>query len=492
MNVAEAVVRTLATGGVDTWFANPGTTELAFVAALDAVAGVDPYLVLQEGVASGAADGYFRIAGRPAATLLHLGPGLANALANLHNARRAGSRVIGVVGDHTLAHAPYDPPLASDMPSIGGRMTRATTPHEAVDAAVAALGDDEPTTIVVPADLQEGPATHRTALRPETVEPSGDVGGAVEALASGPATLLLGGRALSEAGLAAAARLRAGTGCRLIAETFPAKIERGVAVPVVDRLPYFPRPALDMLDGSEHLLLVGARSPVAFFGYPGLPHSLVPDGCAVVDVCVPEGDAVAALEELAAKLGDRPAETPRTLPPAVSGPITPASLGGALARSVRPGSIVVDEANTAGLPFYEASHGSAPFTHLTLTGGSLGFGLPAAVGAAIAAPNRPVLAFEADGAGMYTLQALWTMARYDLDVTVLVASNRQYRILRYEAARAGLEGAAELTDIDGLDWVALARGHGVDATAVEDAAALERALSSDVRGPRLVEARMEV
>ncbi|HEX2486202.1 MAG TPA: acetolactate synthase large subunit [Myxococcota bacterium] len=512
MNGAEALLRTVRAAGVDLCLANPGTTELPLVAALDAVPGVRAVLGLFEGVCTGAADGYGRMTGRPALTLLHLGPGLANGLANLHNARRAQTPVLNLVGDHATWHVASDPPLASDVESLARPMSgfvrtsasAKSLASDAADALAAAVGPPGAVaTLVVPVDAQaaaaDGPAP---APRPRAARMPDDaaVAAARAALESGaPVLLLLGGSALAERGLRAASALAARTGARLATDSFYARLERGQGVPAVERLPYFPEQAVSWLSGFAHLVLAGTRAPVAFFGTEGVPSQLAPPSCEVHALAGPGEDAAGALDALARQLAAPSVAVPpreRPAPPRGEGALDPASLGQALTALQPEGAIVVDEAATSGLPYALAAPAAPPHSVLALTGGSIGQGLPCAVGAALACPERRVVAFQADGSGLYTLQALWTLAREGLDATVVVCANRAYRILRVELGRAGIAepgpAALALTDLGGpaLDWTALSRGFGVPASRAETPAALSDALARSFAtpGPSLIEA----
>jgi acetolactate synthase-1/2/3 large subunit len=508
MNGATALLRTLAGSGVDVCFANPGTSEMHFVAALDGVPEMRAVLALFEGVATGAADGYARMAGRPAATLLHLGPGLGNGLANLHNARRAGTPVVAVVGDHATTHAPLDAPLQSDIGAIAGSVSgwvRHTASPADVGAdtadAVAAARRGQVATLVLPADASWGEGGHPAPPVPVPDRPRADpavLRRAADALRSEePAVLLIGGDACRAAGLAAASRIAAATGSRLLAETFPARLERGAGVAPVGRLAYLGDAARHQLGAARHLVLVGTRSPVAFFGYPGKDGDLVPDGCAVHPVVGGDGDATAALEELADLLapGTTAAVFPAARPDLPTGGLTVASASAVVGALLPEGAIVVDEAITSGLGLPDATAGAPRHDWLTLTGGAIGYGLPAATGAAVACPDRPVWCLQADGSAMYTISALWTHAREGLDVTTVVYNNSAYAILRMELMQVGASGgpaAAGLFDLGRpeLDFTALARGMGVPAvrvtTADEFAGALRRASAEP--GPHLIEA----
>jgi acetolactate synthase-1/2/3 large subunit len=509
---AEALLRTLTGAGVDVCFANPGTSEMHFVAALDGVPEMRAVLALFEGVATGAADGYARMAGRPAATLLHLGPGLGNGLANLHNARRAGTPVVAVVGDHATTHAPLDAPLQSDIGAIAGAVS-GWVRHTASPAdvgtdtadAVAAARRGQVATLVLPADASWGDGGTPAPPAPVPDRPRADpdaLRDAADALrGGGPAVLLIGGDACRAAGLAAANRIAAATGARLLAETFPARLERGAGVAPVGRLAYLGDAARHQLGGARHLVLVGTRSPVAFFGYPGKDGDLVPDGCAVHPVVGGDGEATAALEELADLLapGTTAAVSPAARPDLPTGELTVASASAVVGALLPERAIVVDEAITSGLGLPDATAGAPRHDWLTLTGGAIGYGLPAATGAAVACPDRPVWCLQADGSAMYTISALWTHAREGLDITTVVYHNSAYAILRMELLAVGASGGPAsvtrppaLFDLGRpeLDFTALARGMGVPAvratTADELADALRRASAEP--GPHLIEA----
>jgi len=511
MNGARSLLGTLVRSGVDVCFANPGTSEMHFVAALDDVPAMRGVLCLFEGVVTGAADGYGRVAGHPAATLLHLGPGLGNGLANLHNARRARTPIVNVVGDHATYHTRYDAPLESDIASIASPVSgwyRRTARSDDVagdtaDAVAAAMGPPGcVATLVLPADASWsttaiGPAAPRPISRAACVAPD-TVEEVAKALRSGErCALLLGGTALREAGLQAASRVAAGTGAALLGETFPANLERGAGIPAVERLAYLAEMAQAQLDGVRHLVLVDAKSPVSFFAYPDKASDLVPPDCAVHTLARPGEDAVDALSALAEVLGAPLQGTPAPAlrPDRPTGATDAQTLAAAIGATLPEGAIVVDEGNTSGLFVPGATAGAPRHDWLTLTGGAIGIGLPMATGAAVAAPDRPVLCLQADGSAMYTAQALWTHAREGLNVTTVVLANRSYAILNLELQRVGASAggpqARRLLDLTGpnLDFVALAQSMGVPARRAESAedltAALETGFASE--GPSLVE-----
>jgi acetolactate synthase-1/2/3 large subunit len=504
---AHAVVGTLHGAGVDVCFTNPGTTEMHLVAALEQEPGLHTVPCLFEGVATGAADGFGRMTGRPAATLLHLGPGLGNGLANLHNARRAATPLVNLVGDHASYHKRYDAPLESDIEALAGTVSgwvrrcsgaeaAGRDAAEAVAAASAAPG--RVATLILPADAcwSQGASPASAPPGRDPVPVAGRVVADVAAalLGGGPVALLLGGGALSdEAPLRTAGRIAAATGARLLCETFPARQVRGAGLPSPERLGYLPEGALAQLAGLRHLVLVGAREPVSFFAYQGVPGSLVPQGCRVHTLAAPADDLVGALDALAERVDAKPLTAdPERRPALPSGELTAESVAAAVGALLPEGAVVVDEANTSGLWLPGATATGPRHDWLTLTGGAIGQGLPLAAGAAIACPERRVLCLEADGSALYTLTALWTHAREQLDVTTVVLANRSYAVLRMEAQRLGMPPSSPLLDLarPDLDFVALARGMGVPGsratTAEEFTAQLTASLAEP--GPHLVEA----
>ncbi len=511
MKGALALLRTLAGCGVTTCLANPGTSEMHLVAALDEVPQMRGVLCLFEGTATGAADGYGRMTGQPAAALLHLGPGLANGLANLHNARRARTPLLAIVGDHATSHKRLDAPLESDIDALAGSVSGwvrrslrssdvAADGAEAVAAAMAPPGGVA--TLILPADVtwsEGGEPAAAMSQRPPAPVPEQAVRDAARALRGGePAVLLLGGAGLRREALTDASRLARATGAALLAETFPARHQRGAGIPNVERLAYLGEVAAGQLAGARHLILAGARSPVSFFAYPGRPGSLLPDGCQVHELARPGEDVPAALAALAglAAPGAGPAPEPAHRPGLPDGGLTAETAAAVIGALLPEDAIVADEANTSGVWLPAATAGAPPHDWLGLTGGAIGQGLPVATGAALACPGRPVLALEADGSAMYTITALWTHAREQLDITTVIFSNRRYAILGMELDRVGApadgRAARDLLDLSrpDLDFAALAAGMGVPAsrarTVGELADGLRRALAEP--GPHLIEA----
>jgi acetolactate synthase-1/2/3 large subunit len=514
MNGAEAFIGTLHACGVEVCFANPGTSEMQLVAAVDRQHGMRAILGLFEGVVTGAADGYGRMADKPAVTLLHLGPGLGNGLANLHNARRAGSPVINMVGDHATYHRHYDAPLTSDVMGVAQpmsdwvRISRSAPDlaQAAAEAFAVAQGGypGKIATVIVPADhaWSEGAATVNVPMvAPAPQSPAAAIAAAAEALQSGegPKCLFLGGRALREEALVQAGRIAAATGARLIAETFAARHQRGAGRVAIEKLPYFGEQAEAYLAEFKTIVFCGAEPPVSFFAYPGKPSWLSPPGAALVRLASMREDALAALTALADAL-DAPAEpalvqAPTSFP-AEPGKLNSASLGAVLAELLPENAIVSDEGATLGGASMLMCAGAKPHDWLQLTGGSIGQGLPLAVGAAVACPDRKVIALHGDGGAMYTNQALWTMAREQLDVTTIILNNGSYAILNIELMRVGVQnpGPKALAMLDlknpAIDWSQISEGMGVPAVRVKTTegfrAALAEALA--VKGPRLIEA----
>jgi acetolactate synthase-1/2/3 large subunit len=513
MNGAQALITTLADNGVRVCFANPGTSEMHFVAALDTVPEMRGVLTLFEGVATGAADGYARISGDPAAVLLHLGPGLGNGLANLHNARRARVPMLVVVGDHATYHKKYDAPLESDIDSVAGTvsgwvrrtMTTEDVAADALDAIAFARSERRIATVILPADVSwtDGAETAEPVVQQHdpAVTDTVDI---ETALASGESTvILIGGDATRADGLAAASRLAQQFGARVFCETFPTNLERGAGVPVAERIAYFGEAAAAQLEGVRQLILAGAVSPVTFFGYPGKPSDLVPEGCVVHTLAGPVG-AVDALTELADRLAPDAvaAVAPAARPQLPSGPLTVQTSAEVIGALLPDRAIVVDESNTSGFLLPQATAGAPAHDWLTLTGGAIGYALPVAAGAAIAAPDRPVLCLESDGSAMYTISALWTHARENLDITTVLYANHAYDILRIELQRVGAQAqdqvtgpkAESLLDLTSptMDFVKMAEGMGVPARRVASAEELADALrwAFAEPGPHLIEAVM--
>ncbi len=515
MNGAEQLVHTLLDHQVDMCFTNPGTSEMHFVAALDRVDGMRCVLGLHETVVTGAADGYYRIAERPAATLLHLGPGLANGLANLHNAKKARSGIVNIVGDHAREHLQLDAPLTSDIHAIAAPMSQWVRTSAGVEA-IAADGAEAVrqanarpgriATLVLPAnvawsEVPDAPAPAAAMPAGRAPQPAPDFDRIVETLRRQPRStlLLLGDRALRASCTDLAGRIAAATGCALRAEFYTARLERGAGRVAVPRLPYAVAPGLAALAGFECIILVGAKPPVAFFAYPDQPGRLSAPGCEFLTLATPEDAPLEALQALGEALGARkmlPALAAQGAQPSPSGAPTPEGIGRTLAATLPDQAIVVEEAMTTGRGFDALTAQAAPHDWLTSCGGAIGFALPAAVGAALAAPGRRVLALEGDGSGMDTLQSLWTMAREQLDITVVIFVNRAYGILRGElvAGGAGTPGqrAEDMLSLrrPDLDWSRLAQGMGVPAQRVDDLQALGRALrrSYATPGPALIEA----
>jgi acetolactate synthase-1/2/3 large subunit len=514
MNGAVSLLGALARNDVTTCFMNPGTSEMHFVAALDDVHEVRGILCLFEGVASGAADGFARVTGRPAATLLHLGPGLGNAFANLHNARRAHVPILNIVGDHATYHARFDAPLTSDIQAVASALdgwcrSSARAHDVASDAADAIAASYGPpgcvATLVLPADVSWCEVAHDGApLARRAIV--GDVPGhVVDAVATAvrdrAAVLLLGGTALRARGLAAAARISAKTGCKVLHETFPTVLDRGAGVFAPERLNYLAEFAAAQLDGAGVLVLCGAVEPASFFAYPTVSSRLVPDGCEVLELAGLAVDAPGALEALADALGapDHPA-VPEAIerPGRPTGALDTRSLAAAIGSLLPEGCVVVDESNTSGVGLLGATVSAPRHEWLTNTGGAIGFGLPAAVGAAVGAGGRRVVCIESDGSMSYTPQALWTMAREGLDVTVVCCSNDSYAILNYELSRVGATASGErakaMLDLTGptLDLAATSRSYGVPAetvtTADELVVAFEKSLATP--GPSFINARL--
>lgn len=507
---ADALVQTLADLCVDVCFANPGTSEMHLIAALDNEPRIRSVLCLFEGVATGAADGYSRVNGKPAMTLLHLGPGYLNAGANIHNARRARSPMINVVGDHAVTHQQYDAPLASDIFGLAEPNSLWIKSIEKVEQAgdmateawVASFGPEAgPVTVVLPADSawKKGGGKGSISDSPKLKHPNQDlVDKAVQSLRTATKPMILvNGSALSETGLQYAAKLKA-HGIRVMIDTFVPRIARGAGRFMPDRMHYFAEGAMQDLDGCELMLLAGTKPPVAFFAYPERPSLLVPEGCNVLSLGGYEADSEEILSAIvdALKLQESAKVANLVRPNRPSGKLSGASIGVSLARHLPENAIVSDDGVSNSIGCYFATANASPHDWLMLTGGAIGQGMPVALGAALAAPDRKVLCLSGDGAGMYTCQALWSMARENVDVTTVVFVNHSYRILNIEQARTGAtnpgQASKSMLDLSNpeINWVDLSSSMGVPGVVCKSAeefdAAIERAFKSD--GPHLIAA----
>lgn len=512
MNGADILCDTLLGNGVDVCFANPGTSEMHFVAALDRRPQMRCVLGLAEGVVTGAADGFGRMAERPAATLLHLGPGLGNGIANLHNARRAKTPIVNIVGDHASYHLGLDAPLTSDIAGlaqpvsdwVGRAASAGDVASQTREAIAQAVGRPGVATLILPADAawsEAGSTPALLAARPERPKvEDASVRKAAEALRRGKACLILGGPSLLSHHIRLAHAISMRTGATVFSETNTPRIQRGIGVAPIERLPYPMEIARSRLAGFDTIVLAGARSPVSFFAYPGKESRLIADGCNVVELASPRDDVARALQRLADEVSASAAASLQSAgldsADVMDGPLTAEAIAAIVARRLPENAIVCDEMLTSEGGFYAASMRSAPHDYLALTGGAIGIGIPLATGAAIAAPGRKVVSLQADGSGMYSVQGLWTQARERLDIVTVVFANRAYRILEAELRNVGIAEAGpsarrmlELED-PSLDWVRLAGGLGVQAERVETTARFQRVFEAALgsNGPFLIEA----
>ena len=510
MTGADALVSTLADNGVEACFANPGTSEMNLVTALDRETRIKSVLCLFEGVATGAADGYARVKGEPAMTLLHLGAGYLNGGANIHNAKRAKTPMINVIGDHAVDHRKYDAPLNSDIMGMAGPNSIwiksadsvGVTGKLAAEAWSASFGPEPgPVSLILPADSAwtEGGVKGGEAKRPALRQtPSDVIDAAADAIGKVKSpVIVINGTALTEEGLHAAGRLKK-AGIRIITDTFYAKMRRGAGVFTPDRMQYFAEGAMEDLEGADLMLTAGTHLPAAFFAYPGKPSLLVPEGCETMDLGGADTDSAASLAALADKMGAKEPSDPAPLkkPDMRTGDLDARAVGASVARHMPENAIVSDDGVSNSMPVFLSTIGAEPHDWMGLTGGAIGQGLPLALGASVAAPDRKVIALTGDGAGMYTNQALWSMVREGADVTTIVFVNHTYRILNIELARTGAgnpgPAAKEMLEIGGpdIDWVSLAESMGMPATAAttgeEFDAAFEEAMKNT--GPRLIAA----
>ncbi len=507
MTGAECLLETLVANGIEVCFMNPGTSEMHFVSALDRVPAMRGVLCLFEGVCSGAADGYARMKGKPASTLLHLGPGLGNGLANFHNARKARTPIVSIVGEHSSGHLKYDAPLTSDIATFARTVSSEVRTVASQDEMGAAAAETiaaamtlpgQIAMLIVPADYSWLPTA--TGRGPVVERPVRKVPPVNIAPLSGTSAILLGGSAVNPKALAAAGKLAATFGVRVFVDRSTPRIAAGRGRFDAPRVPYFPEDASAALAGLTRMYLVEAKTPVSFFGYPNTPSSPVPPECEVSSLAEADEDGTAVLEALVESCGAGDAVVPLSAAappePAVDGPLTLDAIGQTIAALMPENAIVSDEMVSSAARVLAHLPNAAPHDQIPITGGAIGQGLPAAVGAAIACPGRKVIALEADGSAMYTLQALWTIARENLDVTTIIFANRRYRILDIEMKRTGTKGvgmrANQMLDLGKpeLDFVSLALGLGVSATRVTTAAEFTEEFRAAMEGygPRLIEA----
>lgn len=510
MNGAKSLVETLLKSGVDTCFANPGTSEMHFVAALDQSVGMRCVLGLQENVVTGMADGYYRMKGKPAATLLHCGPGLANGLANLHNARRAKSGIVNIVGDQATDHRPLDAPLTADTDGLARAVsawvrTSARAADVGRDAAAAVqaarASQGQIATLILPSDTSwdEGGVVAEALVvpAPPTLDPFAVQNAARVLRSQRNVLVLLAGRAALAASQALAWRIAQATGVTLMADFVTGHVQRGRGRLQLERVPYNTDMAVQTLARFEHIILVNAKPPVGFFAYPGKPSKQYPERAQLHVLTRDDQDGEAALQALVDELGAPSAAIPDpgARPDVVTGLPTPEGLAQTLAAVMPDNAIVSDESVSYGRDFYKNTYAAPAHDWLHLVGGAIGAGLPLATGAAIGAGGqRRVINLQADGSAMYSLQALWTQARERLPVTTILLNNRKYSILIGEYHAVGATpGPTAMSMLDlsnpNLDWVKLANGMGVEAaraTTLEGCADLMRQ-SFRQSGPFLIE-----
>ena len=511
MNGAESLVHSLLKSGVTTCFSNPGTSEMHFVAALDRVPGMRCVLGMFEGVVTGAADGYARMTGKPAATLLHCGPGLANGLSNLHNARRAATPIVNIVGDHATYHRVLDAPLTADTEGwargvSGWVRTSMDSKSVGADAAAAVqaslIAPGQIATLILPSDVSWNDggivAEALPRLPTPTASPNQIEEAALVLRRGGGAgnVLLLGGAALSDEGLALAWRIACATGCRLVAQGSNARMARGQGRVSVDRVPYVVDAAVKAMAGTKQLILVGSRKPVTFFAYPGKVQTSVPDDAEIHVLARAEQDLIDALARLADAVGAPKVAPPNNgeRPQAGRGALTPEAVAATVGALMPEGAIIADESVSFGRGFFANTKAAPHHDWLNVTGGSIGGGMPMATGAAIGAPGRRVINLQADGSAMYTVQSLWTQAREKLDVTTVLLSNRKYAILLGELANVGANPgrtALDMMDLGNpdLNWPQIANGMGVEAARTDTAEGFADLMAHSLKrsGPFLIE-----
>ncbi len=511
MNGAQFIMKTAVKAGIEVCFTNFGTTEMPLALAFDTQPGVRPVLGLFEGVCTGAADGYGRMMDKPAMTLLHLGPGLANGVANLHNAKKAKTPILNLVGEHRTQHVNLGAPLSMNIEALAGTISgwckTSLSPSElSIDLAEAVTASQygQIATLIIPNDYQQSEMTgNEVAVPCFAYDPVDEkrIERAVRLITNHHrVALFLGGRALRKQGLFAAARIKELKDCDLLTDNFPAYMERGVDFPEITRIPYFPESAIELLSRYDVVVICGTKEPVGFFGYKGVSGKLLAEDQPRIVIDSNKQNSIEALECLAEALGCPKKISPKTTaarryPSVAKGTLTAEKACRTLAATQPEGAIIIDEGISSGFSYYSLSHGLSSHTMTTIAGGSLGYGMPCSIGAAIACPDRPVMNLQADGSAMYTVQALWTQARYGLNITTLICANRSYNILKMELERAGINSVSPnvsaLVDIGNpdIDWTKMANAMGVRGVTVDTgeqlAHEIEVALSE--KGPHLIE-----
>jgi acetolactate synthase-1/2/3 large subunit len=443
---------------------------------------------------------------------MHCGPGLANGLSLLHNARRARVPIVNIVGDQATYHAPLDPPLTTDTEGLARPVSawvRRVTKTETLgaDAAVAVQAARKPpsgiATLILPSDVSwnEGGAVGAALDVPQPAKVASEtVRDVARVLATrAPTLILLNGDAVSKEGLALAHRIAVATAARLAAPTFNTRLARGRGRFSLERVPYVVDIAVAKYADIKHVILVGTGEPVTFFAYPGKPGIVTPKDAKVHVLARPENDLVDALARLADELNcPEIALAEGQRPGLARGLVTPDGAAATLAALMPNHAVVIDEGITLRDPFFNATANGPPHDWLGNIGGAIGGGLPLATGAAIAAPNRRVITLTGDGSAMYAVQALWTQAREQLDVTTIILSNRKYAVLFRELDGVGAKPGPTATDLfalerPALDWVAMAKSMGVEAARADSLERLADLLrrSFSTAGPFLIELPFE-
>ncbi len=511
MNGAELIMRTAIKAGIKVCFTNFGTTEMPLALAFDAEPGVKPVLALFEGVCTGAADGYGRMMDKPAMTLLHLGPGFANGVAYLHNAKRAKTPLLNLVGEHTTQHIHLDAPLSMNIEAlastISGWYKTNQSPMELSEdfaEALVASRYGQISTLIIPNDYQQAEIEDVEVAAPHFGFDPIDMN-RIESAArlireKHKVALLIGGRALRSRGLEAAARIKSLKGCDLLTDYLPGYMERGVSFPEITRIPYFPEPAKELFSRYDAVVICGTKEPVGFFGYKGISGKLLLENQPRLLINSNKQNPIETLECLADALHCSKDISPgvtaaRCYPSVPLGELTAEKACQTLAAIQPEGAIIVDEGVSSAFPYYALSRGLLPHTMITIAGGSIGHGMPCSIGAAMACPDRPVINLEADGSAMYTVQALWTQAKQGLNITTLICANRRYNILKLELERAGIlpigPNVTSLIDIENphIDWTKMAEAMGVAAVSVTTAEQLAHEIQGALSeaGPHLIE-----
>ena len=517
MNGAAAFFKSIVDNGIDTIFACPGTSEMQVVDEVG-YSNLRVVLCLFENSVTGMADGYARMLDKPALGMVHVTCGLTNALANMHNARIANSRMIIFGGGVHVAHEVNEPvhSMLQRQPYVAQIAAQcvieARSPDQLAAAATQALkasndGAGKIVYVYGPNNAVWGESSFQGKLTSSAEQrqrvSTATISSIADTLKAGKKTaFILDNLALREEGLEILGRIAEGAGGRLFREWLPSRIAMGAGRVRTETLPYGGAEGRELLSEFDQIVLVGAKIPVCPFSYENQPWVKIPENCNVHTLATADHDILAALEELATQLdlpekasnryNRKPGEPP-------TGPLSGNSIVQSLSILMPADSIVLDEAMLENVMFPLLMDGAAPFDFMAACpGGAIGAGPPVACGAAIACPNRKVILLEGDFSLMQGNTALWSMAQHNLDICVINYNNEGSASLSTELARVR-QGEAQPKSIELLrirkptiDYAAMAESMGVPASRAETAEEFHLQLTKamSTKGPHFIDANI--